>query len=171
MSSPHPSSAAASDVTTDHHHPAPAPVTDAAHVPAQRVAAEDPFAPDPAGPAPARRRSPFVKVMLVIGIAAIVLAGAVGWQIARHLAYEPEPRAAVGECLVGAQPREMKRVACSDPAARWTVLGKVDQITERQFQADNGLCQAHPAAEYTFWEAADRKNAKGYALCLGPVKR
>ncbi|GGJ99726.1 hypothetical protein GCM10010123_32090 [Pilimelia anulata] len=131
--------------------------------------------PEPAAPPAAARepgrRSPFVKVMLVIGLAAVVLAAAVGWQVARHLTYEPEPRAAVGECLVGEQPKAMKKIACGDGAARWRVLGKVDQITEQQFNASNTICAAYPAAEYTFWEAADRDGARGYALCLGPIKR
>ncbi|GGK14695.1 hypothetical protein GCM10010124_04090 [Pilimelia terevasa] len=161
--------------------PPPAASPEAPHVPAQRApAADPPQAPAPvptypppglpaADPAPAAKpRGPFFKIMLLIAVAAVALAGAVGWQVARHLTYEPSARAAIGECLDGGEPKHMRKVGCTEPGARWRVLGRIDQITERQFQASN-VCAAFPTAEFTFWEAAARKDAKGYALCLGPA--
>lgn len=142
-----------------------------AQIPTQRAAAEDQFPPLAPPPEPRRRRSGLARLMLVIGVVAVGLAAAVGWQAARHLRYEPAPRAAVGECLVGEQPKEMSKVPCADARARWTVLGKVEDITEAKFKGDDRICAAFPGAEYTFWEAADRKDAEGYALCLGPVRR
>jgi hypothetical protein len=79
--------------------------------------------------------------------------------------------AMVGECLAG-EPAEDDReriqdadlaiVDCTDTAASFTVVGRIEGQTEEQ--ADNEACQPYDRAERTYWDG--RSGEEGTVLCL-----
>ncbi len=74
-------------------------------------------------------------------------------------------RAKRGDCLLGESEKELKRVGCSNPDARWTVVGVTDNKTESD--AKNQACAQWPEAEASYWESRNGKT--GFVLCLASV--
>ncbi len=99
-----------------------------------------------------------VLVIVVVGVASAVLLG------------RSEPRRAeVGDCLAGQAAEEIEVVACDDSRAAYKIVGKIDSITQSDWDAKDNACEAYPTAESSFWEGTEGK--AGYALCLESVER
>ncbi|GAA0404277.1 hypothetical protein Acor_24250 [Acrocarpospora corrugata] len=98
-------------------------------------------------------------------VGAILLAG--GGYVYNQMTGAPEI-AKAGDCLAGASADDLKVVACTDPTATLTVAGRVEDKTQKEWEADQegAMCSAFPSADQSFWEG--KEDSTGYVLCLAP---
>ena len=104
-----------------------------------------------------------VLLLLGCGIGAVVL-----------LAGEEEPTTAVaGDCLKGngidpgarkTSDVSLSTVTCEDKAAKYKVVGRVEDQPESAANADSKLCDPFPGTEFIYWQGVDGK--RGTVLCL-----
>lgn len=135
----------------------------------------EPPATEGLGPAPQKPKSgagkKVVGILLVILVALVVIGLKTG---VRNLFGDGDKTSdvAVGECITEAPKAEdMKPVACTDATAAHKVVGKVDGVTQSQFQADTDLaaCKPYATTKNALWSG--KSSGKGYVLCLEPVKK
>ncbi|MBT8227954.1 MAG: hypothetical protein HKP61_22765 [Dactylosporangium sp.] len=121
----------------------------------------------PAGP-PAPTSSGAGKILLKVfgGLAVLAVVVVVG-AVALWLSRDEPAKAAVGDCLTGQSADELKNVACDDSAATFKIVGKIDEMTQDEWQAKDDPCPDFPTAESSYWEGEAGKT--GYVLCLEPV--
>lgn len=117
-----------------------------------------PPVPD-AGPPRRRRRRRAVAWLTVL-----VLLGGLG-ALGRHLAHAAPASANVGDCVSQTGANSVSTVACGDRAARFTVVGRLENRTEH----DAGLfaCADLPTATSSSWQGTAGR--PGSVLCLAPV--
>jgi hypothetical protein len=111
-----------------------------------------------------KRQSTFGKARL-IGVALVVL---IGGPIAIISGQSSPSAANVGDCMSGSSADTLKRVDCTDASAQWTVVGRLSDKTEAEFNADQNLCAAFPTSETAYWEG--KQGETGFVLCLAPKK-
>jgi hypothetical protein len=137
---------------------------------AQGPMAQGPPPPWPAPPAPldepaaapARKRGKAGRIIGVLVVAAAL--GGVGWVVATG---SPQPvTAAVGECVTQTGTDALAVVGCGDPAAQFTVAGKLENKTA--VDASLFACTDFPAATSSYWQGVEGK--PGTVLCLAPLK-
>jgi uncharacterized iron-regulated membrane protein len=102
-----------------------------------------------------------------IRIIVVLLLVVVGGPIAYFAAQSAPSAANVNDCMKGQTADAMKKVACTDPTAEWTVVGRLSDKTEAEFDVDKS-CAAYPTTEVGYWEG--KKGQKGFILCLAPKK-
>jgi hypothetical protein len=105
-------------------------------------------------------------VWIVGVVIALAVAGG-AWLLSRN---EPS-NAKVGDCISGGSAQDMKIVGCSDTAAKYKVVGRVENKPQSEFTDDAKLaqnCSPFPTAETGFWQGEEGKN--GIILCLEPKK-
>jgi hypothetical protein len=107
-------------------------------------------------PAPSRRRRRVVSLSILILLMA-ALGGAI-WYFNRN---SPDG-AKVGDCVRGTGSDSVEVIACTDPAAQYKVVGRV----ENQSEIDAGIssCDAFDDATQVFWSG--QQGGTGYVLCL-----
>ncbi|WP_147456953.1 LppU/SCO3897 family protein [Micromonospora pisi] len=99
--------------------------------------------------------------MVLLAVAILVAPFAI------YLGLDEPSQANVGECMAGQSVNDLRTVECTDPAATWRVLDRLDDKTETDY--DNGACGAHPDTAASFYQDG-RRFRKGFILCLGAVK-
>ncbi len=105
-------------------------------------------------------QSTFGKIR-IIGIALLVV---IGGPIA-YFASQSAPSAAnVGDCMTGQTADTLKKVDCTDASAEWTVVGRLSDQTEAQFNAADNPCPSFPTTEFAYWEG--KWGQTGFVLCL-----
>lgn len=125
--------------------------------------------PDPAqggeGPGPKSRFAALGKSVgrrIVVGLVGVgVLVG--GGYILDQVNGAPST-ANVGDCMAGANEKELKVVECTDPSAAWTVVGKLEDKTQVEFNTNLNICRDFPEAGSAYWEG--KRGRSGYVLCL-----
>ncbi|MBO0869911.1 MAG: hypothetical protein J2P15_15225 [Micromonosporaceae bacterium] len=121
-------------------------------------------------PTPAKKKTPTLRIVLgVIGAVVVVIVAIVGYVASRS---EPKS-AAVGDCMHanGDDANSLKKVACTDPTWNYKVVGKVNSVTESEWQngsddptGPTGVCHNYPSTTASFWEGTP--GSTGYVLCL-----
>src|SRR6266536_731693 len=107
-----------------------------------------------------------VAALVAVLVAAVIaIVDVVGGSDKGSGADDHSLRAKRGDCLLGESEKELKRVGCSNPDARWTVVGVTDNKTESD--AKNQACAQWPEAEASYWESRNGKT--GFVLCLASV--
>lgn len=105
-----------------------------------------------------RRISLAVLLFLVAGIMIMV------WSTQKN---SPDA-ATTGDC-VSRSGDDLKVVACSDAAATYKVVGRVENKTQVQFSVNSGqICGQFANAKSGYWKGEVGK--AGYVLCLAPAK-
>jgi len=145
--------------------PRPAPVPAAAPVSA---AAPATAAAPPVGGPPARPRRSLLtwfsnlswKGKLRVGLIAVAVVGA---PIAIYLGMDEPTRAKVGDCMSGRTESDLRIVECTDAAAEWTVVARLEGKTAADH--DDEACAAYPNAAASFYVDGGRRS-KGFVLCL-----
>jgi hypothetical protein len=147
--------------------------------PADQGAYPPPGAVPPAtegfGAAAAEKKSGIGKK--VLSILGIIIVGAVIWGVKFGIGSffaekDPTADAKVGTCLNNeADPKKTAIVDCAGATAAFTVVGKVPDVTEKAFAADNDFatCKPFATAENSLWSGT--KGSNGYVLCLAPIKK
>lgn len=77
--------------------------------------------------------------------------------------------AAVGDCLAGETEAETRVVACDDPAARRTVVGREIRPVPATEELVNQACEPYADAEDVFWRTLESDQV--LILCLRKVPR
>lgn len=119
-----------------------------------------------------------LSVLAVIAVLAVVKLGFAGGGTATEngtgapataAAGRDPDTAAVGNCVRGGSADDLAVVGCTDPAATYRVVAKVDG-TRAAFDADDDLtfCKSAPEADSAFFDGP--ATGKGYILCLAPVE-
>ncbi|MEV0719927.1 hypothetical protein [Asanoa sp. NPDC050611] len=122
-------------------------------------------APAPEAAKPTKNRN-VGKILLRIAVPIIVVVGGIAW---KFMSGDPTV-AATGDCLIeAASADDMKTVGCDDATAHWKVAGKVEDIKEADFNAQENSCTAYPTAESSLWMG--KKGGNGDVLCLEPLKK
>ena len=103
-----------------------------------------------------------------IRIIVVALAVVIGGPIAIIAAQSAPSAAKVGDCMSGQTAETLKKVDCTDASAAWTVVGRLSDKTEAQFDAEDDPCSSFPTSETAYWEG--KKGEKGFLLCLAPKK-
>lgn len=132
------------------------------HDPAQ------PIQPEPNPDVVARKRThPAVMIGLVAFL--VLLIGGFWW-----LSRNEPGNAAAGDCVRPDGPDSVVVVACSDPAAEYKVLGRIEGISQNELGMtglSSPCTKDHPDATAHFWQGpADDRNADGWVLCLADAK-
>ena len=132
----------------------------------------------PAPPAPAKKKSTGKKVLGIVGIVVIALViGAFKVGVREWFSAEDKTAdAKAGDCLSAlpavAEGQETEASAevlsCTDAAAAYTVLGRVDNQTEAQAQSPE-VCAEFPETELAY--RAMPESGPGYVLCIKPLDR
>jgi hypothetical protein len=126
------------------------------------IAASSPATP--ATPAPPRGRRKVVSWIFLI----VVLAGlAVVAVLAVRQSRQDPQGAAVGDCVqvTGDDADSAKKLPCTDPAANYTVAGKVDN-QDQPFSPFTPECDQFPGADHVLWHG--QSGQRGSILCLAP---
>ncbi|MCO5996075.1 LppU/SCO3897 family protein [Actinoallomurus rhizosphaericola] len=149
-----------------------APYPPAGPYPPSPYGAPSPYGP-PGGPDAARRRK---RALIVLPLALVVLIGII---VAGRLSSHSED-AAVGDCVhrvtsgaTQSKDDSIKIVKCTDPAATYKVVGKVEHISKLSLNirenlpsdGGKGICGQFPSATVRFWKGTSKD---GYVLCLAP---
>jgi hypothetical protein len=101
-------------------------------------------------------------VLSIVGVGVVLLIGLV----ARQVTGDPDT-AAVGECMSGASADDLKVVECTDSAAEYKVVGKVEDKTQTEANVSaEQICRPFAGAERIFWKG--EQGGSGYVLCLAP---
>jgi hypothetical protein len=126
------------------------------------------------GEAPEKKSGAGKKILSILGI---IIVGLVIFGIKTGIGgllseKDKTADAVVGSCLNNET--DIKKIAvvgCTDAAAAFTVVGKVPNVTEKTFNADNDFttCKPFATAENSLWSGKEDSN--GYVLCLAPVKK
>ncbi|MFC4944505.1 LppU/SCO3897 family protein [Pseudonocardia sp. GCM10023141] len=100
---------------------------------------------------------PVFAVLLVLGAL-----GGTGWYV-----MHTEPAlAAVGTCVARTGADDITPVGCTDPAATFTVAGRVDD--RAMVDAGRFACAGFPNATTSYWKG--QPGQLGTVLCLAPTK-
>jgi hypothetical protein len=100
-------------------------------------------------------------------VAVTAILGIIG--AALYLARNNVANAVVGDCLKSDASGSLERVGCADPAATFTVIGKIEG--KRQGETVPSLCDGFRdrGAEQLYW--LGRMGKRGTVLCLAPMGR
>lgn len=123
------------------------------------------------GPPPAPRRRPdrggrnsWIAFLSGIMIATVAVVSAF-FMLGRTVA--TPANALVGDCLARSG-SDVEVVACADPRAAFTVLGRFDGRTRAE--AGAAACTPFRATTDVYWKGKGGANERGLVLCLGPAK-
>jgi hypothetical protein len=105
------------------------------------------------------------KVRNVIVVAVILAIIGVVLYLARNNAANAE----VGDCMKQTGPNSLEQVACDDSAAKFKVVGRVENKTETE--ATLTACDAYKSqgAQQVYWWG--KSGGKGFVLCLAPTTK
>ena len=106
---------------------------------------------------------PIGKFRVVLVAVALLVA-----PFAIYLGLDEPSQASVGECMTGQSATDLRTVECTDPAATWRVLDRLNGKTESDY--DEAACGAHPDTAASFYQDG-RRFRKGFILCLGAVNQ
>lgn len=114
-----------------------------------------------------------VGALSVIGIVLVAGAVVISKFGLSNLLGDATAEARVGDCL-GTLPVEdtgtsAELVGCDSADARYVVVGRVDDRTEREVRSDR-VCAAFAETEALYYMLPDG-GGTGYVLCLKPVKK
>jgi hypothetical protein len=137
---------------------------------------EEGTAPETAPP-PQKKGGASKVIIGVVGVLAVALLAVVAVVVVRNVLATTDPTrdAKAGDCLANlpqaapgqeANVKDVKVVACDSPDAKYTVSGRVDDVTAQQASADE-VCAAYTDATMRFY--AIPAGGKGYVLCLKPA--
>ncbi|HEY7224212.1 MAG TPA: hypothetical protein VH561_11555 [Micromonosporaceae bacterium] len=134
-----------------------------------------------ASPAPAEGRRPprtdgrwRMLAGISFGVVVLVLLAGIGYLIYQRFYADPTRLAQPGHCLANlpsvssSEDREVPRariVTCTDPAAVYVVVGRLDEVSDEQASSDT-VCQAFEDATVAYRVPA---GGTGYVLCLRPL--
>ena len=128
-------------------------------------------------PLPEKRGGASKVILGIVAVLAIVVLAVVAVVVVRNALSTSDPTqdAKAGDCL-GNLPEaaageetnvsNVEVVACGSPDAKYTVAGRVDDVTAEQASTDE-VCQAFADATMRFY--AIPAGGKGYVLCLKPA--
>ncbi|MDG4823496.1 hypothetical protein O7635_16685 [Asanoa sp. WMMD1127] len=140
--------------------------------PAAPVAAPPATGPQPGAPAPEPVKSGKGKqirnlILRIVAVPAVLIVGGIIWAFASG---DPT-MAKSGDCLIGQQADDIKIVGCDDATAEWKVVGKVEGVSEADYNAtqDDTSCTSYTTATASFWSG--KKGGSGDVLCLEPLKK
>lgn len=117
------------------------------------------------------------KVLSILGTLVVVLV-VIGLKLGLGGAFDKDETAEtkVGDCI-GALPQmaegetkeaDAEVVKCDDASAQYSVVGRVENLTEAKAQSDS-VCTPYKEAEASYLVTKDGK--KYYVLCLKPVAK
>jgi hypothetical protein len=111
-----------------------------------------------------------IAAAAVVVCAGLVVTGWLSWQVYDNVQHDPG-RSAVGDCLAGAGPDELRRVDCDDPAATWRVAARQPGLAWADFQQipDEELCAGQPGTALAVWFGDEHDAGPGDVFCLEPV--
>lgn len=123
--------------------------------------------PGPTGPpAPTRKKSNTGAIIFLV-VVCVLLAG-VGFLAWKQGKSSPDS-AKAGDCVARSGQSDVKVVKCTDTAAAYRVVGKIDGKTRIDFSIGSAtICKPFPAAKSAYWKGETGK--PGYVLCLSPNK-
>ena len=115
------------------------------------------------GAAAPKARNPKRRQKIVLSVFLVLVVGLFGaiWLATRH---KPST-AKAGDCVRTTGEDSVETVACTDPSAQYTVVGRVEDQT--QTQATLSSCDAFQGVEQVFWSG--EQGGTGYVLCLAPL--
>jgi hypothetical protein len=105
------------------------------------------------------------RIIVAVVAFAVVSLGGLAW---KYLTGAPST-ANVGDCMAGQSKNDIRTVNCANPAATRKVVARLEGKTEADFNATTDPCTVYPAADVAVWEG--KSGAKGYILCLEPIKK
>ncbi|MGW0433007.1 LppU/SCO3897 family protein [Micromonospora sp. NPDC003197] len=109
------------------------------------------------------------KIAGIVGVVLVVLVGAlVKFGISAFVNQDETADAKSGDCLSGQTAEDMKIVSCDEGTAAHKVVGKLENKTEAETDADD-TCTEYPTAETFLWKG--KEGGTGYILCLEPAKK
>ncbi|MBX6723256.1 MAG: hypothetical protein IRY92_08475 [Dactylosporangium sp.] len=131
----------------------------------------------PAEPTPVGRSAPVSRGRRLVGTVTfgavvVLLLAAIGYLVYQRFYADPTKEATAGDCLADLpivaddEDREVpagRIVACTDPAARYVVEGRLDRLTEEQARSET-ICQAYENAKFVYRVVP--RGGTGYVLCL-----
>jgi hypothetical protein len=88
--------------------------------------------------------------------------------VAIYMGLDEPNQAEVGDCMAGKDASDLRTVECTDAAAQWRVLGRLEGKTESDYNSETA-CAAFPDTAASFYQDG-RRLRKGFILCLGPAK-
>ncbi|GAB3799903.1 LppU/SCO3897 family protein [Micromonospora zhanjiangensis] len=103
------------------------------------------------------------KFRVVVLIVALLVA-----PFAIYAGLDEPNQAKVGDCMAGKGADDLHTVKCTDTAAEWKVLGRLEGKTEADHDRGDA-CNAFPDTGASFYQDG-RRFRKGFILCLGPAK-
>jgi len=101
------------------------------------------------------------KIRTVAFVIALIVA-----PFAIYLGLDEPNQAEAGDCMAGQSASALRIVECTDPAAQWKVLARLEGKTESDHT--DSACRDHPGTAESFLQDG-RRWRKGFILCLGPV--
>jgi hypothetical protein len=127
---------------------------------------------------PAQRRK---RMLIVLPLALIAM---IVFVVVTNRASSGKDEAAVGDCVKRSTAKttdsgrritgdNMKVVACTDAAAGYKVVGKVEHVSRisvsinETLPGGKGVCSPYPSATVRYWRGKEDGN-DGYVLCLAP---
>lgn len=99
----------------------------------------------------------------IIGVALLVV---IGGPIAFFASRSAPSAANVGDCMSGQTAETLKKVDCTDASVEWTVVGRLNDKTKAEFDADDDPCSSFPTSLLSYWEG--ERGQTGFILCLEP---
>jgi hypothetical protein len=119
-------------------------------------------------PTPPKKKAPTVRIVIGAVAAVVVIVVIVVALVQRQSA---PSTAAVNDCMQRTGTDSIKKVDCTDPNWNYKVVGKVDNVTESDWQktaahpTDSGaVCENYKSATASYWEGTE--GGQGYVLCL-----
>ncbi|MBF9132959.1 hypothetical protein I0C86_28960 [Plantactinospora sp. S1510] len=100
--------------------------------------------------------------LILFGIAVLVAPFAI------YAGLDEPNQAKAGDCMAGQSTSDLRMVECTDAAAEWKVLGRLEGKSEADH--NDTVCAAYPETEASFYEDG-RRFRKGYILCLGAAAK
>lgn len=139
---------------------------------------EEGAAPE-AAPAPEKKGGAAKVIFAIVGVLAVAAVAVVAVIVVRNLLATTDPAkdAKAGDCLanlpetVAGQETDaanVKVVACGSPDAKYSVVGRVDDVTAEQASAGE-VCGPYMDAGAQMRYYAIPAGGKGYVLCLKPA--
>lgn len=112
-----------------------------------------------------RERNQMKKILLLV---VVLFVGGCSYLAVKTGLSSPD-RAGAGDCVKQAGSQSIELVDCTDPAADYRVLGRVDNQTRIQAQINSlSICKKFPEAQSSYWKGEEGK--PGYVLCLAPAR-
>lgn len=144
--------------------------------PPSSPAQEEGTAPEPA-PIPAPKGGASKVILGIVAVLAVVVLAVVAVVVVRGLLSTTDPTqdAKAGDCLANlpqakpgeeANVKDAKVVACDSPDAKYTVSGRVDDVTAEQASVDE-VCAPFKDATMRYYSIP--AGGKVYVLCLKPA--